>query len=232
MFRETDVTHLVPDHDETAGVDKGQRTNQNRIDGTEHRGVYSDAERQRCDGDGRERWIAADLAQSVTDITGKLLQARPAPRRANILAHNQCVAERPMNARSSGLLSLEIQVIPVLAFEVALPTMVQSLWCVSKYSCQAFDSPLLLLRGRYSTVHGRLSTIESVSMRLRQKQVSREGAKSQRKACLVCSCFAESSISVAAGQSAPSGLRFPALRGPAGPAPRETARAERRTNGI
>jgi hypothetical protein len=42
VFRKTDVAHLVPDHDEAAGVGIGQRTNQHRIDGAEHAGVDGD----------------------------------------------------------------------------------------------------------------------------------------------------------------------------------------------
>src|SRR5205809_5175583 len=74
MFRETDVAHLVPDHDEPVGIDIGQRTNEYRIDCAEHRRVDADAERQRRDGDGRKRRIAADLTQSVTDIPRDLVQ--------------------------------------------------------------------------------------------------------------------------------------------------------------
>ena len=71
---------VVPDHDQTAGVRIGQRPDQDGIDGAEHRGVDADAERQRADGDRRERRIAADLAQAIADILSDLLHKRPATR--------------------------------------------------------------------------------------------------------------------------------------------------------
>ena len=64
-----------------SGVGIGQRTNQHGIDGAEHRGVDADAERQRGDGDGGERRIAADLAQSVADIARELLPDAASPTR-------------------------------------------------------------------------------------------------------------------------------------------------------
>src|SRR4029453_16915435 len=118
---ETDVAHLVPDHYETAGVEIGQRTNKHRIDGAKHRGVYADAERQRGDCDARERRVAAELAQSVADIERELLQSHPAPRLANLLFHEHCIAECPPSAMLPGLLRLEVQVILDLPFEVAFP---------------------------------------------------------------------------------------------------------------
>ena len=91
---------------------------QYRIDGAKHRGVDADAERQRCDCDGRERRIAANLAQFVADIAGELLQARPAPRRANVFLDSHRIAESPLcgvtrfigrQATLSGLLRFQIQ---------------------------------------------------------------------------------------------------------------------------
>lgn len=76
-FRETDVAQVVPDHDETAGVVVRQRANQDRIDGAEHGRIRADPERQRGDGDARERRIAAHLPQGVADIACELLQVGP-----------------------------------------------------------------------------------------------------------------------------------------------------------
>lgn len=70
MFREADVAHLVPDHDETVGVRIGQRTNEDRVDRAEHRRVDPDAERQRR----RKRRIAPEQAQRVAHVAGDVRQ--------------------------------------------------------------------------------------------------------------------------------------------------------------
>ena len=67
------LPHVVPDHHEPAGVGIGQRTNENGIDGAEHRRVGADAQRQSRDGDGRERRVPSHLSQSVPDVAPELV---------------------------------------------------------------------------------------------------------------------------------------------------------------
>ena len=73
VFRETDMAHLVPDHDETAGVDVGQWTNQYRIDGAEDGAVATDAEREREHGHGGETGVLQQLAEGEAKIVHRSL---------------------------------------------------------------------------------------------------------------------------------------------------------------
>ena len=66
--RDVGLAHVVPDHHETVRVGVGQRADQHRVEGAEHRGNPADAERERRDRDRRERRIASDLPQSVADV--------------------------------------------------------------------------------------------------------------------------------------------------------------------
>ena len=125
-LRDALVAQIVPDHDETVRVRVREGTNQDGIEGAEHRRDPADAERQCCDGDGREARIAAELAQSEGDVARELLQARPAPRRASVLLHECEVAQFP--ARRPSRLVLRQPICSTLVrflFEVELKFLAQ-----------------------------------------------------------------------------------------------------------
>src|SRR4029077_4115904 len=59
---------VVPDHDEPVRLRVRQGTDKEGIEGTEHGGEAADTERQRCDGDGREARIAAEVTPGISNI--------------------------------------------------------------------------------------------------------------------------------------------------------------------
>ena len=136
VLRNAVAAQIVPDHDELVRGGVRQRTEQDGVEGAEHRGHAADAERQRGDGHGREPQIAADLAEAETDIARELLETRPAPRRADVFFHERRVAERPPRAPRSRFLRLEVEATLNLAFEVRLP---RSPLSFQKPICQPSD---------------------------------------------------------------------------------------------
>ena len=61
------------DFDETAGILVGQRLEQDGVEHAEDRGIRTDAQRERQDGDDRESRIAAEHARAVSRVLPGLL---------------------------------------------------------------------------------------------------------------------------------------------------------------
>ena len=85
--RDVGVAHLVPDHDETAGVGIWQGADQHGIEGAEHRRHPADAERERRNRDRCERRIAPELPHPVTRIPAGHVEPGAVTAGPNALLH-------------------------------------------------------------------------------------------------------------------------------------------------
>jgi hypothetical protein len=79
--------------DECLRVAHRQRAHQQRVHEAEDRRVRADAERQREDREKAERLVGDEHAHAVAQVLPELLDERPRPRRARVLAHDREVAE-------------------------------------------------------------------------------------------------------------------------------------------